>query len=68
MEKAKVKMASVCLCGTCKMDVLDVPTNFEESIKCDTCPIWYHFKCVGVRLDSEPSKKDSFICSQCKDH
>ena len=48
-KKAKLQMASVCLCGTCKMDVLDVPTNFEEeSIKCDTCPIWYHFKCVTV--------------------
>ena len=68
-KKAKLKMASVCLCGTCKMDVLDVPTNFEEeSIKCDTCSIWYHFKCVGVTPDSKPSKKDSFICSQCKDH
>ena len=68
-KKAKLQMASVCLCGTSKMDVLDVPTSFEEeSIKCDTCPIWYNFKCVGVTPDSKPSKKDSFICSQCKDH
>ena len=63
----KTERSTVFLCGICKIDVSDNPRTFnEESVGCDSCPIWYHFGCVGITMDTVPNKKDTWICPQCK--
>ena len=63
----KTERSTVFLCGICKMDVSDNLRTFnEESVGCDSCPIWYHFGSVGITMDTVLNKKDTWICPQCK--
>ena len=37
------------------------PTDRENSIMCDSCIVWYHFKCTGIK--QSPKSKIWFFCS-----
>ena len=56
----------VYLCGLCSKEVLDNPENFEEeSMQCDSCPLWYHLVCAGFIEETKPGENDNWFCSQC---
>ena len=69
-KKLKTNKAINCnpvyLCGLCSKEVLDDPINFEEeSVQCDSCPLWYHFVCTGFIEETKPGENDNWFCSQC---
>ena len=53
-------------CGICAEVLKDNPTiYFQYCICCDLCQVWYHFHCVGIKEQEEPSKDQEWICSTC---
>ena len=57
-KASKRKHHDLYLCGACGVQLPDVPKSFdEESIGCDQCPLWFHFKCVNITKKSKPTSK-----------
>ena len=59
------------LCDICKKnceDISKISVRFQEnSIKCDSCLLWYYFGCVNISNDSEiPEVNEKWYCSGCK--
>ena len=55
----------VYLCGECNCDIVSFTENFEEnSIECENCNRWYHFKCVHI-IDIPPDS-ESLLCLDCR--
>ncbi|KAK7089418.1 uncharacterized protein [Littorina saxatilis] len=70
MQKSKVakKVAVIKIyrCGVCMSDIAEEPASFcDFSIKCDSCPEWFHQHCVGFVEGSEPGDDDCWICMKC---
>ena len=55
----KKREMKVWLCNICQKDLY-----IEESIVCESCLLWYHFPCVGIK--KQPKKKKWF-CRFCYD-
>ena len=53
----KRKSDMVWLCRTCLHDL-----HSEESITCDSCLNWHHFKCVGL---TKLPKSKNWFCRAC---
>ena len=47
------KANSVWICNICHKDL-----SLNQSIACESCLMWHHFKCVG--LTKYPKKKNGF--------
>ena len=47
------------ICPSCKL-----PDDGSPMIGCDICEEWYHWVCVGIKIDPE---EDSWFCPRCKD-
>ena len=54
-----VKKHPVWYCGRCTNSISD---DTENSIICDSCLVWYHFKCTG--LEKTPKSK-LWFCRSC---
>ncbi|KAK7090434.1 uncharacterized protein [Littorina saxatilis] len=55
-------------CGVCFKDISEEPEAFcDFSVKCDSCPEWYHLQCVGFVQGSEPGDEDCWDCLKCTD-
>ncbi len=46
-------------CGRCTQPISD---ETEDSIACDCCLMWFHFKCVGLK---QSPKSKVWVCRQC---
>lgn len=60
MIEGVVEQKSEKMTWTCNICFHDLHT--EESIICDACLLWYHFRCVG--LTSQPKSRHWF-CRSC---
>ena len=49
-------------CGRCDCPIMD---SSENSIVCDCCLVWYHFKCIGLR---QSPKSRVWFCRSCYSH
>ena len=47
------------ICPSCKL-----PDDGSPMIGCDNCEEWYHWVCVGIKIDPD---EDSWFCPRCKD-
>jgi len=57
-EVVKLKSKTmVWICHACFHDL-----HAEESIVCDSCLLWFHFKCVGL---SRLPKSKNWFCRSC---
>lgn len=54
-----VEEQPVWYCGRCTCSIRD---GSENSIHCDSCLVWYHFKCVGLK---KSPKSRVWFCSLC---
>ena len=56
------------ICSLCKNNIPYIANNFEEnSICCEICDMWFHFKCVGITDESKvPEESEPWMCEQCK--
>ena len=60
----RTNTGNVYLCGNCQIHLPDYPSKYEEErIVCDSCPLWYHKKCVGIKRGQSTSGK--WICRKC---
>ena len=74
-RKGKTKVSTACvkqpiyMCSICKQMIPYIANNFEEnSISCEFCEMWYHFKCVKIINEEDiPSESDSWFCDSCKE-
>ncbi|KAK3108167.1 hypothetical protein FSP39_002441, partial [Pinctada imbricata] len=58
------KRQNVYPCGKCGLVCAEQPKNYnEESINCDSCKVWYHFVCVGLK---EVDQGSEWMCDSCK--
>ncbi|XP_053597500.1 CRISPR system endoribonuclease Csm6-like [Microplitis demolitor] len=48
---------------TCHKCFRRIDEDNENSIECDKCWYWYHFKCVKIRR--KPSKSREWVCPSC---
>ena len=48
------------ICPKCEPDEINNP--LENSVLCDCCDLWYHWKCVGI--NGNPSN-DAWVCADC---
>ncbi|KAK7318092.1 hypothetical protein RJT34_02790 [Clitoria ternatea] len=60
--------AVICLDGDgCKvrngLATMEGDSNFDTSIACDSCDIWYHAFCVG--FDTECTSDSTWLCPRC---
>ena len=46
-------------CGSCTRPIDD---DEEDSIQCDSCLVWYHFKCVNLK---QKPKRTTWFCHPC---
>jgi hypothetical protein len=49
----------VYLCGECAGDVED------GAVQCDLCKVWFHYGCVGITEDAEPTYQELWLCDKC---
>ena len=64
--KRKAKAQSVYLCGLCKGQLVTDPTTYDDfSIGCDSCPLWFHFKCAGISKSFDANKQKKWHCKDC---
>ena len=54
-----VKKTPVWYCGRCTNSISD---DTENSIMCDSCLVWYHFKCTGIK---QSPKSKVWFCRFC---
>lgn len=54
-----IKKYTVWYCGRCACSISD---DTEDSIVCDCCLVWYHFKCTGIR---QSPKCRVWFCRSC---
>ena len=59
-------------CGACEKVLLDeyeIERGAEEeeqnSIQCDMCVCWYHFKCQKITMQEANNLKDEWLCTLC---
>ena len=55
---------SLYFCPKCEKaccEVEGITNSAENSILCDCCDLWHHWKCVGVTCE----EKNSWICNDC---
>ena len=59
----------VYICPICQKNIPHIAENFEEnSIGCEICNMWFHFKCVGITDEKMiPMESDSWFCKNCRD-
>ena len=58
------------ICKTCCKECKGVEhliSNRENSIGCDLCGSWFHWKCVGLTNKSKELKWPQWLCHSCKD-
>ncbi|XP_074644655.1 uncharacterized protein LOC141901360 isoform X2 [Tubulanus polymorphus] len=49
---------TIWICPTCK-----VPDDGSPMIGCDICDDWYHWPCVGIKV--EPAEEEQWYCPRC---
>lgn len=54
-----VKKTPVWYCGRCTKSISD---DTENSIMCDSCLVWYHFKCTAIK---QSPKSKMWFCRSC---
>ncbi|XP_065895227.1 uncharacterized protein [Dysidea avara] len=54
------KKKTVWICSVCQHDL-----HSDQSVLCDSCLTWFHFRCVGL---SKLPKKKHWFCRQCHAH
>ena len=54
-----VKRETVWYCGRCTNVIND---DEEDSIVCESCLVWFHFRCTGLKKAPKASK---WFCRQC---
>ena len=54
-----VKKGTVWYCGRCTNTIND---EEENSVVCESCLVWFHFRCTGLRKAPKASK---WFCRQC---
>ena len=60
----RTNIGNAYLCGNCQIHLLDYPSKYEEEIiACDSCPLWYHKRCVEIKRGQSTSGK--WICHKC---
>lgn len=60
MDSAMDEDGKVWICPSCKQ-----PDDGSPMIGCDICEEWYHWVCVGIKVDPE---EDSWFCPKCTGH
>ena len=59
---------NVYLCGICKNIVCSDPKEYNEfCLGCDKCPLWFHFKRVGIPVGVNPDNFDRWFCPLCSE-
>jgi hypothetical protein len=43
----------------------EINTPLENSVLCDWCDLWYHWKCVGIKGNRS---NDAWVCADCLMH
>lgn len=56
---SEVKKQPVWYCGRCTKAICD---ETESSIVCDSCLVWYHFMCSGLK---QRPKSKMWFCRSC---
>lgn len=52
------KANTVCSCPVCNRTILENPQTYQDqSIGCDYCNEWYHYKCVSQNGNVQTAKK-----------
>ncbi|XP_052778718.1 uncharacterized protein LOC128216184 [Mya arenaria] len=57
---------TIYLCGTCGDECVDIPEHSDDqSVGCDKCGVWVHYRCAGV-TDESVQDIDRWICAKCQ--
>ena len=60
----KVKEIWYCpSCGEPCLEEGEINRPEEQSVKCTSCSLWYHYPCAGIR--SDPCNIDNWLCNGC---
>jgi hypothetical protein len=55
----------LCICPKCEKvccEPDEINTPLENSVLCDCCDLWYHWKCVGIKGNLSD---DAWVCADC---
>jgi len=66
--KLEVSEFEIYICSVCKSECEWEPTEIKnESITCDKCNCWFHYKCVHIKGNESFLKKEStsWFCCNC---
>ena len=66
-KNTKTMPDPVYLCGECNKDIKSNTEEFKDnSIECDNCNRWCHFKCVNIKDENDiPTDTEAWLCPEC---
>ena len=57
-------MPHIYFCAVCKEQLVNEPKTYDESsIGCDSCPLWFHFNCVGLSKSFDADSNKWYCCN-----